>query len=180
VNIEFQPSGFEKGSYLNVGAQWLWRPFPSFAFEYGDPIRVRLMSDKNPDQFVSFESQEQFGTTVRNLARAGAAQITNLRASFATVDASLRAWRREKDRFAYHLGVAYGLTNRAREAREHFGAARVKDPEHEWQRADNRMIDELNELVGDSEAFRARITKIIQNERDTLKLVRAPNLDLPR
>ena len=69
VNVEFQPSGFAKGSYLNVGAQWLWRPSPSFAFEYGDPIRIRFPSEKTQD-FMPFESEGQFGVAVRSLARA--------------------------------------------------------------------------------------------------------------
>jgi hypothetical protein len=180
VNVEFQPSGFAKGTYLNVGAQWLWRPFPSFAFEYGDPIRVRFMTQKKPQDFAPFESKGQFDVDVRNLARVGAVEIMKLDETFRTVESSLRAWRRGRDHLAYHLAVASGLTNRPREARDYFRLARLKDPEHDWQRAANVLMEELNELVADQQAFRARISEIVHTEREVLKLEPALNLELPR
>jgi hypothetical protein len=36
IVVEFQPSGFDKGSYLNVGVNYLWRLCDYFAFNYGD------------------------------------------------------------------------------------------------------------------------------------------------
>ena len=34
VSIEFQPSGWAKGSYLNVGANWLWYPKSGWGFSH--------------------------------------------------------------------------------------------------------------------------------------------------
>jgi len=96
------------------------------------------------------------------------------------VESSVRAWRRASERLAYHLGIAYGLRKRHREARDYFRAARLKDPEHDWQRAANVLIDELNELMADPQAFRARVSEIVHNERQALKLAPAMNLELPR
>ena len=61
-----------------------------------------------------------------------------------------------------------------------FRAARLKDPEDDWQRAANVLIDELNELLADQQAFRARVSEIVHNEREALKLEPAVNLELPR
>jgi hypothetical protein len=32
--VEFQPSGFGKGSYLNIGASWLWYSDSDWQFDY--------------------------------------------------------------------------------------------------------------------------------------------------
>src|SRR5687767_12866016 len=44
--VEFQPSGFSKGSYLNVAAHWLWRPPPHvMTFDYFHPDQTRPYID---------------------------------------------------------------------------------------------------------------------------------------
>lgn len=48
ISVEFQPSGWSKGSYLNVGIKWLWH--------HG---RGLDLSDR-PVDFVPFESADQF------------------------------------------------------------------------------------------------------------------------
>lgn len=178
MNIEFQPSGFEQGTYLNVGAQWLWRPSSTFVFEYGDPIRVQF-SAKNSKGFVTFESKEQFAAAARDIARAAAKEMVKLREIFGTLDSSMRTWRRAKDQHAYHLGVACGLSKRPREAHAYFSASRPKNPEHEWQRAQDELIRELTELVGMPDAFRGRVTEIVQRQRESLKLEPARAIELP-
>ena len=34
IGIEFQPSSSSRGTYLNVGANWLWYPKRYFSFDY--------------------------------------------------------------------------------------------------------------------------------------------------
>src|SRR5436309_1568598 len=38
VVVEFQPSGWSIGSYLNVGAMWLWFEKDYISFDYGSRI----------------------------------------------------------------------------------------------------------------------------------------------
>src|SRR5919197_3091278 len=64
INVEFQPSGWSKGSFLNVGVQWLWYRFPSFCFELG----YRVTWGRN-EQFVEFQTLEQFAPEAGRLAR---------------------------------------------------------------------------------------------------------------
>ncbi len=35
ILVELQPSGFSKGTYLNVGVNWLWYKMNYFSFDYG-------------------------------------------------------------------------------------------------------------------------------------------------
>src|SRR5205085_1650054 len=58
--VEFQPSGFTRGSYLNVGINWLWNVKDWLSFDFGH--RVDLPSE---GEFVSYESNEQFAPLAR-------------------------------------------------------------------------------------------------------------------
>ncbi len=74
--IEFQPSGWSKGNYLNIGVMWLWRPKPSVAFSY------------RPADFAPFETEEQFAPLIARMAVLAAQEVHTLRgklSSFASV-----------------------------------------------------------------------------------------------
>ena len=58
IVIEFQPSGWSKGSYLNVGAMWPWYARKGLFFHAG--YRVA--------DFIPFENREQFGPLIMGLA----------------------------------------------------------------------------------------------------------------
>ena len=55
--IEFQPSGYNKGTYLNIGADFNFYPRDYFAFSYG-------YRDK---EFIIFENEDQFENAVNTL-----------------------------------------------------------------------------------------------------------------
>src|SRR5215469_1402855 len=55
--IEFQPSGWSRGSYLNVGCMWLWNVKGHLSFDMG--YRV--------NEFHPFESEQQFGPVAQRL-----------------------------------------------------------------------------------------------------------------
>jgi hypothetical protein len=54
VNIEFQPSGNSKGSYLNVAAMWLWDENDFFTFDFGNDVGGRIAG------FVEYVDEKQF------------------------------------------------------------------------------------------------------------------------
>jgi hypothetical protein len=72
--VEFQPSGFGKGCYLNVGAHWLWSVLPpdALSFDYISPSHQR--------QFVRFDTAQQFVPDADRLAEAAAVQSRALMA----------------------------------------------------------------------------------------------------
>src|SRR2546426_11816134 len=65
ISIEFQPSAWSKGSYLNVGAAWLWHARTGFGFDAG--YRVA--------DFISFESQEQFAPLIEQMAARASQEV---------------------------------------------------------------------------------------------------------
>lgn len=178
VNVEFQPSGWSKGSYLNVGVQWLWRPFPGHSFEFGN--RVRLRSGGKSVQFVEYQNETQFTEAARELATAAAREVLAYRKLFATLGACIKALRKEETLYRYHLGVAYGLAGKKRDAARLFDAAHVGREPRDWEIEQNHLLDELSSLVGDTRAFRARILEMVNMQRRTLKLPNDLPVDLPR
>jgi hypothetical protein len=73
--VEFQPSGFKKGSYLNVAAHWLWSAMP-------DVLSFDYIVDR-PKPWIDFKDAEQFAPLAGYLARQAAEESRQLQARFA-------------------------------------------------------------------------------------------------
>ena len=177
VNIEFQPSGWSKGSYLNVGVQWLWKPFPAHAFEYGDRVPLRYRGKSV--EFIEFGDDTQFRDAAQQLATTAAREVLKYRELFATLEATIEVLRKAGPLYRYDLAVAYGLIGRDQEASRLFAAAAVKDAPRDWEIERNELMDQLGTLARDTPAFRARVLEIVIGQRRVLKLndrvVKLPN-----
>src|SRR5438105_812660 len=66
ISVEFQPSAWSKGSYLNVGVSWLWSP------GRGIDISTR------PVDFVAYENVNQFQPLIEKVAKRGAEEVAHL------------------------------------------------------------------------------------------------------
>lgn len=78
IMIEFQPSAWEKGTYLNVWPIWLWLRMGA-----GD-FRGKRVGD-----YIPFESAAQFAAEVNNLARLAAYRVNELHLRFRTLAGTL-------------------------------------------------------------------------------------------
>ena len=67
--LEFQPSGFAKGTHLNIALHFLWnkRDHFSFDFPFGADIRVK--------NFVEYQNNEQFTREVTKYVQEAARQV---------------------------------------------------------------------------------------------------------
>src|SRR5512147_2046072 len=65
IVIEFQPSSFSKGSYLNVGAMWLWDAKDYWSFDHGNRI----------ERFTKFQNASQFEGVAKHLAARAAEEV---------------------------------------------------------------------------------------------------------
>ena len=66
ITVEFQPSGWSRGSYLNVRPQWLW---------------LRLGANDHfprPTDYIEFENAEQFIPLIENMAAIAAQTVLTL------------------------------------------------------------------------------------------------------
>ena len=67
--LEFQPSAYAKGTYLNTALHFLWneRDHISFDFPFGADIRVK--------NFVEYQNDEQFTHEVTKYVQEAAKQV---------------------------------------------------------------------------------------------------------
>ena len=89
--IEFQPSGFAKGTYLNIALHFLWneRDSISFDFPFGADIRIK--------NFVAYHNDEQFAREVTKYIQAAAEQVLFYRKlqDIATAKSYVKKWLRK-------------------------------------------------------------------------------------
>jgi hypothetical protein len=113
IVIEFQPSSWQKGTYLNVGAMWLWRARKGHAFHVGYRIA----------DFIPFYSPEQFGPAVGGLAVQAGQEVQRLREQFKSshdIYHYLVDHTSEKNWQIFHAAIAAGLVGDVDTARRLF------------------------------------------------------------
>ncbi|MER8803782.1 DUF4304 domain-containing protein [Mesorhizobium sp. M0998] len=151
--VEFQPSSWSKGTYLNVAVHWLWGSLPE-TVTFDRPQRI--------GQFVPFESPAQFLLAVDQMAKK-AVEIDRVhRSMFPSVQATATILVNELQPGAYgewaafHAGVAAGLAGDFETARRLFESA---------QRHAASQAQLLLGYIDDPIAFRSRVRGFIVAER---------------
>jgi hypothetical protein len=169
--VEFQPSSWSKGSYLNVGVNWLWFEKKYLSFDYG----YRLGG------FVSFEDEAQFARVAENLAESAANEIRRLRSLFDTVSSAAKHLAARPERTFwndFHAGVACGLAGETRLARRAFRKVTSDDDDSDWVKAAVALAQSYSLAVEDLASFRSKIQTVIHRARVLLRLPEVANIVL--
>jgi hypothetical protein len=167
--VEFQPSAWSRGSYLNVAAQWLWGETGTFSFDFGGRVAG----------FVEYQSDEQFGPPVIRLAESAADEAQRLGQMFGSLDETANVLLNEARArprqgpghpgwMAYHAGVAAGLVGREQDAAEMFGRI-VKDPALSGSMLHSAAERAAN-LAAKPFSLRKEVVLLIEYERNALRL----------
>jgi hypothetical protein len=180
--IEFQPSSWSRGSYLNVGVNWLWDPKDYLSFDFGHRIDI-----PGEGQCIEYENEEQFSPLARKLAMVAAEQVRHYRDVFPTVDvaaATLRQTEPDDVLRALDAGIALGLAGDGAAARSMFSRYVgwfESDEESEWRTEIDEMryhrARQLGDLVADRRGFSDQIRADVREARAQLKL--DPDVELP-
>jgi hypothetical protein len=163
--IEFQPSSWSKGSYLNVGACWLWRETDHFSFDLGSRVQG----------LRRFKHSDRFTIDAKRLAAQAARELLKLRARVRGVESM--AWRLRLKLMPtawdhYHAAVANGLVGKSRVARGRLRAISKARSKAEWMPALKERAARLDLLLDDSEAFRQEVKAEVARSRKLLGLPR--------
>lgn len=169
IVVEFQPSAWSKGSYLNVAAHWLWSEMGTVSFDFGGRIA----------EHVEYLTDAQFAPAATQLAERAAKEAQRLAETFtslsAAADVPLKEARTEilpahlhpgwRD---YNAGVAAGLVGRTEDATEMFGqilesAVPAGSTLH---LAARRMM----QRAADTPGLRKEVISLIERQRDLLGL----------
>lgn len=166
--VEFQPSGWSKGSYLNVSAHWLWiPPFEDatfmLSFDYGN-------SGGRP--FIEFHAEEQFAKDAAQLAKIAAQYAKHLCDELHSMDAVADALMAQEQGFAkegrgrwyaYHAGVASALAGRIDDSAKMF--ASVLDSEGPPGTIVYPKSQELAAKLNDPDRLRQEVLLLINQHR---------------
>lgn len=164
IVVEFQPSSWSKGTYLNVGAMWLWREIDSFAFEYGNRL----------GDFTAADDLKLFRDEVRAIAQRAASRVSQLRTELATPArvARLLSPIAGDNRFRLlHAGIAAALAGSQVEAGNLLGRVHAPEPnEPEWVATLFNYASEVRALLDQQAALRERLERAVHWSRSALRL----------
>jgi hypothetical protein len=177
--VEFQPSTWSRGSYLNVGVRWLWNVNDSLSFNFGYRVEGT--------RFVEYQNDEQFAPEARKFAMAAAERAAEYRRAFSTITAAASALKSTVPRDlngSLDAGVALGLVGEAKAAQaifERYVQFFESGQEAEWRTDDDEVAYErartLRDLAPTTNSFRDLIRGDVQAARALLKL--DPCVELP-
>ncbi|TYC79096.1 DUF4304 domain-containing protein [Novosphingobium sp. BW1] len=166
--VEFQPSSWSKGSYLNVAAHWLWSGLDHISFDFGGRL----------EEHVEFASEMQFTEEATRLAQGAkqeALRLSNLFVSpSATAEILLSEVRKTNSHawMAYHAGVMAGVAGLSADANEMF--VRVSSGFAQPDSALAQAAKHMAALVEEPERFRDEANSLIAMHRASLRLPTLP------
>lgn len=166
IVVEFQPSGFSGGAYLNVGAMWLWFEKDYISFDYGHRV-------------AAFESADGvWQAKAQRLSELAAERVIELRRELPDIRAAARILRSraKEDRGwpAFHAVVATGLAGDGESAGELVDAILSRPARYGWEHEMQGKLRELRSLIGDRAGFELRVIEEILRTRDRHKLPKRP------
>jgi hypothetical protein len=167
ISVEFQPSAWSKGSYLNIGARWLWSTGSGIDLSY------------RPVDFIPFENAEQFVPLIEAMAQRGALEVAALRQRFnqfssvhqyLVSDATRDGWP------VYHAAVVAGLVRDIDTSKAFFRRMEAW-PAHgyEWQQKLKSDSAALSVLLDEPARFRSAVLSIIEQRRALIGLPPDPH-----
>lgn len=159
--VEFQASGWTKGSYVNVAAHWLWSIGGFLSFDYGGRIAG----------FEEYANDVQFQPSARKLAQTAAEEARKLTHAFGSVamtadvllihEASVHVEARGSWS-TYNAGIAAALAGRETDAATMF----------QWV-TDQRVkpaAERLARLLSEPAELKDKVESLIVRQRKALKL----------
>lgn len=164
IVVEFQPSGWSHGSYLNVGCMWLWNVKPYLSFDVGYRI----------DKFYAFGNNEQFNPVAEKLATRALEKVKVYRRLFQTIrhvsdyyteNIPKSFWPR------FNASIAHCLAGQIKVGRRLLSTcAEKRDDDRDWVKEAQSDAESLLAIMEDGERFRDVITGRVQEARRLRKL----------
>jgi hypothetical protein len=190
--VEFQP-GRSPGTYLNVGAMWLWADRSAWTFDHGYRTYWRddatftwepPYGEAGWQQHVDFLDVDQFSREMALVARVAALQVEKLRQQFpdvAAVGEQLSSmptqigesplWR------AFHCGAAAALSGDLPAAKQNLEKVASADLRVGWEQDLAAKAVGLLRLVHDPVALRDRLVEATARGRRLLGLPAVTDTD---
>ena len=163
ISVEFQPSSWSPGSYLNVGATWLWYEKDYISFDEG--YRV--------EGFSQFVDEAQFGPIASDLVKRAAEEVNRFRVLFPTVHAVARQLEQKSPKGfwdEFNAGMACALSGDAVSARSFLNVVAGTNDSRDWAKAAAAVARKHCEELGNVQEFQRAIKDVVRRTRQLLRL----------
>lgn len=161
IVVEFQPSSWTSGTYLNVGINYLWNEKDYLSFDYGSRV----------EDFVAFAGdKEKFTTEIMALAEKGMEKVKDYRKFCDSINAKeciLRTKAASKTWELYNKMMMCGFCGDSG-AKEYFEklVQWLKKSDAAWeQKLYMELIERIEPIIGDADIFREYILEKIMRQR---------------
>jgi hypothetical protein len=167
VVVEFQPSAWDRGSYLNVGLSWMFYEDSGWSFNIG----------YREDGFQSASDQQNFETAIAAVAGHAARRVMDYRDQFSSLDKMCAYYRTQDGRGEwpdYYAGILAGLSGDRHYAEQRFLAVVNAPSSTTWQRGLQFRCHDLIRLLEEPEFFRESVLGIVLRCRSARNLDEMP------
>ncbi len=162
--IEFQPSSYSRGTYLNLGVSFNNYPNGHFSYDLGGRM----------EGFVEAENISDFESELTNLIEKSIPLVNKYRMGLDRTKSPGSFIRGQLDIQSlkdtgwsnYHIGFAYLIENEVELAKEHLRQVVASDDQRAWAKERAKYAQNLIELKFDP----TRLSKIINRSRVLKKL----------
>lgn len=161
--VEFQPSSWGKGSYLNVAAMWLWNAKDYWSFDEGGRV----------EKFHDFKDADQFADVANTLAiraRDETVALCQRFSSLAVVAAHLAQKSDENPWHSYHAAMAALAIGDVEHAQKRFRALLAFKDHAPFMVALKAKVQSFSEQVASGAEPSAVVAQEVTRTRALLKL----------
>ena len=163
IVIEFQPSSWSKGTYLNIGVDFNFYPRDNFAFGFG-------YREKG---FEEFKDEEQYTKLVNELCDLTIKRVQELNENFIDIWTALKTSDTENESNIwriYEVAILNAVASNIDDARKLLTIVSKTKCEYDWQIERKKLTDELLDWLAESPVSLDKIKNIIIETRELKKL----------
>lgn len=165
--VEFQPSSWARGSYLNVAATFLWRASGVLSFDFA------ASDSSRKNGFLEFKEEAQFERIAQQLAIQAASEIEELRTQLCSIQAASIALGKLPGSPVYchyHAAVAAALVGDLNLAKDQFERLSKERGHAPWVSALQAKAGHFADAIHSRSSVRELVELEIQEARVKLKL----------
>ena len=163
IVVEFQPSSWSKGTYLNVGVSWLLFEKAHWTFDVGH----------REQGFSPARAEQQFTDALSRIVAHASERVRAYRESFATIQSAHRHYQSIELRSHwdyYHAALIAALAGELSTTRKHFEWLLAQPRPHPWQHGLYFRALDLNRLLDSRREFLDSVRGIVHRTRTQLLL----------
>jgi len=170
IIIEFQPSSYSKGSYLNIGLDFNFYPRDHFAFTYG----------YRENGFEKANDETAFIKIINDYCDLTITKVDNLKLKFKDVWTAADTFKKHVDNDSWNkfdLAILYGLTGKISDSKKLLLDIKKQKCEYDYEFKRQQFVTDILPWLDNDETFLIKIKELINQTRQLKKL---PFVDLDK